>query len=396
MSIRPIRIWMIILMAALAAGTAFAADTTAYRTSAPDPAAGRLVEVARGFTRPLYLTHAGDDSGRLFVVEQGGKIWIMRDGARQNTPFMDVSNLISQDAASNSGYTERGLLGLAFHPAFGENGTFFINYTDRTGASVVARYRVSSANPDAADLASGEILMRVDQPFPNHNGGHMAFGPDGYLYISLGDGGSAADPLGHGQNLTSLLGAILRIDVDVEGALYRAPDDNPFVGRSNARQEIWAYGARNIWRFSFDRVTGDLFAADVGQARWEEVNRIPAGTGGVNLGWNVYEGTRPFSGAAGTADMMMPILEYSHSLGISVTGGYVYRGAAIPGWQGVYLYGDFGSGIVWGGTQNADGTWTATVISDTPHTISSFGEDQAGEVYLIDYTGAIYRFVPAA
>jgi glucose/arabinose dehydrogenase len=387
---------LVVLIAVLSAGAVFANDTAAYRTSAPDTRAAQLVEVARGFTRPLYLTHAGDDSGRLFVVEQGGKIWIVRDGTRLNTPFMDVSGIISQDAVSNRGYTERGLLGLAFHPAFAENGVFFINYTDRTGASVVARYRVSPRNPDAADADSGVILMRIDQPFPNHNGGHMAFGHDGYLYVSIGDGGSAADPLGHGQNLNSLLGAILRIDVDVEDALYRVPDDNPFIGQSGARQEIWAYGARNIWRFSFDRMTGDMFAADVGQAQWEEVNLIPAGMGGVNLGWNVYEGNRPFSGAPGSPTMMMPILTYSHSMGISVTGGYVYRGEAIPDWRGVYLYGDFGSGIVWGGTQNADASWTATVLVDTPYTISSFGEDQAGEVYLIDYTGAIYRFVPTA
>jgi glucose/arabinose dehydrogenase len=383
------------LTAVLTLSPAAAQETVTLRSAPPDPAAVVLTPIAEDFTRPIYLTHAGDGSGRLFVVEQGGRIWTLNSGARGDTPFLDISALVSQEATRQNGYTERGLLGLAFHPKYAENGLFFVNYTDTTGTTVVARYSVRADDANAADPASAVEILRVEQPFPNHNGGHMEFGPDGYLYISLGDGGSGGDPLNEGQNLAGLLGSILRIDVDVaEGEGYAVPADNPFVGRTDAAPEIWAYGVRNVWRFSFDRETGDMYAADVGQNAWEEVNFIPAGQGGVNLGWNVYEATHPFSGAAGTSDMVMPIAEYAHNLGISVTGGYVYRGTAIPDWQGAYIYGDFGSGILWAAWRDSTGTWTDDLLMDTDHTISSFGQDEAGELYLVDYNGSIFQFAP--
>ncbi|MDZ4769455.1 MAG: PQQ-dependent sugar dehydrogenase [Chloroflexota bacterium] len=392
-------IWMgafLVLMMSAFVGTA--QDSTVLRDAAPDPNAASLVEVADGFTRPIYLTHAGDDSARLFVVEQGGKIWILDQDTRLDQPFLDISDQISQEAVNVQGYTERGLLGLAFHPQYAENGLFFVNYTDdNAGTTIVARYNVSTDDANRADPSSAVEIMRVEQPFPNHNGGHIAFGADGYLYISFGDGGSGGDPFDNGQDLTTLLGSIARIDIDVpDGEGYAVPADNPFVGRADASPEIWVYGVRNVWRFSFDAATGDLYAADVGQNAWEEVNFIPAGQGGVNLGWNVYEGTHPFSGAAGSADMVMPIAEYSHTLGISVTGGYVYRGDAIPDWQGAYLYGDFGSGIMWSAYRDSAGEWADTLLLDTGHSISSFGEDQAGELYLVDYSGSVYRFGPVS
>ncbi|MCK6578463.1 MAG: PQQ-dependent sugar dehydrogenase [Anaerolineae bacterium] len=364
------------------------------RAAPPVAEMGALDEAAGGFIRPLYLTHAGDGSGRLFVVEQGGKIWILDDGERRAEPFLNISHKISPEAIPATGYTERGLLGLAFHPNFAENGLLFVNYTDISGATVVERYQVSDDDANTADAQSAFQILHISQPYPNHNGGHMAFGPDGYLYSSVGDGGSGGDPEGNGQNLGTLLGTILRIDIDVPaGQAYAVPSDNPFVGRSNARSEIWLYGVRNVWRFSFDRLTGDLYAADVGQNQWEEVNFIPAGQGGFNLGWNIYEAMHPYSGALAPADMMLPIAEYPHSQGISVTGGYVYRGNAIPDWQGVYVYGDFGSGMVWGTYRETPDQWRTVVLMRSGRTISSFGEDEQGELYLIDYSGSIYRIV---
>ncbi|MBL8130700.1 MAG: PQQ-dependent sugar dehydrogenase [Anaerolineae bacterium] len=371
-----------------------AQNSEMLRAAPPVAEMGALDEVVGGFIRPLYLTHAGDGSGRLFVVEQGGKIWILEDGERRAEPFLNISHKISPEAIPATGYTERGLLGLAFHPDFAENGLFFVNYTDISGATVVERYRVSEDDADHADLQSAFQILRIDQPYPNHNGGHMAFGPDGYLYISAGDGGSGGDPDGNGQNLGTLLGAILRIDIDTPaGQAYAVPSDNPFVGWSDARSEIWLYGVRNVWRFSFDRMTGDLYAADVGQNQWEEVNFIPAGQGGFNLGWNIYEAMHPYSGALAPSDMMLPVAEYPHSQGISVTGGYVYRGSVIPDWQGVYVYGDFGSGMVWGTYRETPDQWRTVVLMRSGRTISSFGEDEQGELYLVDYNGSIYRFV---
>lgn len=349
----------------------------------------RLEKVAEGFNRPIYLTHAPDDP-RLFVVEQGGRIFTLQDGQKQ--AFLNVTDLLSSDV-NGGGYTERGLLGLAFHPDYAENGLFYVNHTDRGGNTVVAEYAVRDG---IADPATRRILLQVPQPFPNHNGGHIAFGQDGYLYISLGDGGAANDPLGAGQNLMMLLGKLLRVDVNApEG--YLIPPDNPFVAGGGA-PEIWAYGLRNVWRFSFDRETGDLYMGDVGQNQYEEVNFQPADSaGGENYGWNAYEASTVFNRNVRAQNAVMPVAEYQHSNanGCSITGGYVYRGEAIPALQGIYLYSDYCSGRVWYLFRDANGGWQNGVFADYRFGVSSFGEDADGELYILDYRGgSVYKLVP--
>jgi glucose/arabinose dehydrogenase len=360
------------------------------RTAPPDPTVMQLVPVADGFNRPLYLTTAGDGSGRLFVVEQGGRIFVLKDGARIETPFLDVSSLLSRDVF-NGGYSERGLLGLVFSPDYANNGLFFINYTDGNGNTVVARYH---AEGDTADPNSAVTILTQQQPYPNHNGGMMAFGPDGYLYIALGDGGSGGDPQGNGQKLDTWLGKILRIDVS--GDAYAVPPDNPFVSQQGAKPEIWAYGLRNPWRFSFDRATGDLYIGEVGQDAWEEVDFQPADSkGGENYGWNRYEGTHPYAGG-NTTGLTMPVAEYPHQQGISISGGYVYRGAKIPELVGAYFYGDFGTGTIWSLYRDANGQWQNNVFMRLQGTtISSFGQDEDGELYVVNYNGSILSFEPA-
>jgi glucose/arabinose dehydrogenase len=340
---------------------------------------------AGGFDRPVYLTHAGDGSGRLFVVEKPGRIWIMQDGERLSGPFLDIRSLVSSEAS------ERGLLSLVFHPQYANNGYFFVYYTDLNGDTVAARYQVSS-DPNQADPNSAEIIFQIEQPYGNHNGGHLAFGPDGYLYISTGDGGSAGDPAGNGQDRLSFLGKILRLDVD--GQLpYQIPGDNPLIAFSSARGENWAYGLRNPWRYSFDRATGDLFIGDVGQNTWEEIDLLPVGTPGGNLGWDLFEGNHVFEGnEAQRSEMVFPILEYQHTGGnCSVTGGYVYRGEQLPEWYGVYFFGDYCTGIVWGALPGADGLWQTEQLFDLPISLVSFAEDQSGELYVVDLNGGIYR-----
>lgn len=365
-----------------------------FRDSPPDAAAIQLTPVAAGFTRPIYATHAGDGSGRLFVLEQSGKIWILQDDQRTAVPFLDVSAQISP-AALTQRYTEQGLLGLAFHPEYASNGSFFIKYTDHAGDSVVARYQVMPGQPQLADPSSGQIIFRHNQPYANHNGGHIDFGPDGYLYIALGDGGSANDPLGAGQNRQLLLGTILRLDID-SAFPYAIPPDNPFTNDAAALDEIWAYGLRNVWRFSFDRATGDLYLADVGQNQWEEVNFQPADSrGGENYGWNVYEANTIFAGGS-APNHVAPFFAYNHSLGCSVTGGYVVRGNAIAALQAAYLFGDYCTGRIWASWRDSSLTWQTIELMKTAMSISSFGEDEAGEVYVIDYTGALYRFEAVA
>ena len=380
-----------ILISLFAVLAALAQDNAIFisRDSAPAAASFKLTLVASGFNRPVYLTHAGDGSNRLFLVEQSGKVWTFKDGERLAQPFLDVASIISRSALGQ-GFTERGLLGLAFHPNYDSNGRFFVNYTDRNGSTVVASYQVSLSNPDLADGESQQILFQLAQPYANHNGGHIAFGPDGYLYITLGDGGSANDPLGAGQNRNLLLGTLLRIDVD--GDLpYSIPDDNPFVGDQNAHDAIWAYGLRNAWRFSFDRQTGDMYIADVGQNQWEEINFQPADSlGGENYGWNVWEGKHLFAGG-NAPNHVPPIYEYSRNYGCSVTGGYVYRGGAIPDLRAAYVFVDYCSGWIWASWRDHDLAWKTVSLMNTDFAISSFGEDEAGELYLIDYDGALYR-----
>jgi len=350
----------------------------------PDPGGYAWKRVASNLARPVELTDAGDGSGRLFGVEQAGKILIIQNGALLPAPFLDITDRVGSQGS------EQGLLGLVFHPRYKENGLFYVNYTDQKGNTNIARFQVS-ADPNLADSSTEKRLLYVSQPFPNHNGGSLAFGLDGYLYIGLGDGGSQGDPHGNGQSLKTLLAKILRIDVD-HGDPYTVPADNPFA-TGGGSPEIWAYGLRNPWRFSFDRLTGDFYIADVGQDKYEEIDYLPAGTpGGTNFGWNFREGLHPYKGnpPAGV-NLQDPVIVYDHNQGCAVTGGYVYRGVNLPAWLGVYLYGDYCSGKVWGSLRNPDGTWQDSLLFETGFSISSFGEDQAGEIYLIDYQGSIYR-----
>jgi glucose/arabinose dehydrogenase len=348
-----------------------------------------LTPVVSGFASPTVITHAGDGSGRLFVVEQSGTVRIVSSGgALLPTPFLDISGRLVSGG-------EQGLLGLAFPPGFSAKGYFYVNYTRAAdGATVVSRFSVST-NPDLAVATSEEVILVVAQPFANHNGGQLAFGSDGMLYVGLGDGGSGGDPLGNGQSKATLLGKLLRLDVEAGVAPYRIPPDNPFVADATARDEIWALGLRNPWRFSFDRLTGDLYVADVGQSAWEEINfQAASAVGGANYGWNLFEGPACFAPAVGCVPppaYSAPVAFYGHDLGCSVTGGHVYRGPGNPGMQGIYFYGDFCSGRLWG-LRKVGSVWQAELVGQTGLGISTFGEDEAGRLYLADYTtGIIYR-----
>ncbi len=357
--------------------------TTDRNITLPDPASAAWKEVLSGFTRPLALTNAGDD--RVFVVEQRGFIWAVDWNQDKPQVFLDIRDRVNDRA------NEQGLLGLAFHPAFNENGRFFVNYSGVNGETIVAEYH-ADANHNGGNRESEKVLLIIDQPYANHNGGALAFGPDGYLYIATGDGGSGGDPHGNGQRLDTLLGKILRIDVDT-GDPYVIPQDNPFVD-SGGQPEIWLYGLRNPWRIAFNRTTGDLFIGDVGQSQWEEINFLPAdSTGAINYGWNLREGAHDYSGGDAEA-LVDPIAEYDHSLGCSVTGGVVVRDPSLLTWQGVYLYGDYCSGRVWGLIRDERGLWVSAPLIEVAGTISSFGEDHAGRVYLVDHNGAILRLEP--
>lgn len=348
--------------------------------SFPDPTEYVWSPVAGGFTRPVDLTHAGDE--RLFIVEQRGMIWILEAGNVLETPFLDIRDRVNDSA------NEQGLLGLAFHPGFAENGFLFVNYTGSGGETIISRFQVSS-EPDHADPGSEFILLTIDQPFRNHNGGALKFGPDGMLYIGTGDGGSANDPQGNGQSLDTLLGKILRLDVD-SGSPYTIPEGNPFAA-GDGRGEIWALGLRNPWRISFDRLTGDLYIGDVGQNQWEEIDFQPVGTpGGLNYGWNLREGEHPFESNQ-TQGLTDPIAEYDHGAGCSVTGGFAVRSPSLKAWQGIYLFGDYCSGTVWGLRATPGSIWEMTRLFDSGFRISSFGEDYQGEIYLIDHGGEILR-----
>jgi glucose/arabinose dehydrogenase len=348
--------------------------------------------VLAGLSAPLDLEAPRGDANRLFIVSQTGRILILRGGALVTTPFLDISDRISASG-------EQGLLGLAFHPRFLENGRFFVNYVDRSGDSHIAEFRASG---DVADPGTERTLLRVDQPFSNHNGGGLEFGNDGLLYIALGDGGSAGDPQNNAQSLTTLLGKLLRIDVDAQQP-YGIPGDNPFVATPGLRREIWAYGLRNPWRFAFDRATGDLFIGDVGQGEREEIDvGFETRGGGENYGWRVTEGTRCYNPAfnCGTAGITFPVVEYDHGVGCSVTGGVVYRGCRLPGYAGTYFYGDFCSGRIRSfrlasGQATDQREWTDSVGRGIDK-ISSFGVDNDGEIYILDYAdGELYKIVPA-
>ena len=340
--------------------------------------------MAGSLDQPVHIAHAGDGSGRLFIVEQPGRIRVLKDGALLETPFLDIIDRVSC-------CVERGLLGVAFPPGYAEKGYFYVNYTNSDGNTRVSRFRVTE-NLNIADPVSEEILPEVDQPRTNHNGGQIAFGPmDGYLYIGLGDGGGGGDPYRNGQNPESLLGKLLRIDVEAGISPYALPASNPYTQTAGYRGEIWALGLRNPWRFSFDRQTGDLYIADVGQATWEEINFQPAeSAGGENYGWNIniMEGRHCFNAESCDTDgLTLPVVEYPHGIGdCSVTSGFVYRGDGHPRMAGIYFYDDYCSGKVWGMRQ-VDGKWQSVLLVDTEFDggITSFGEEEAGNLYVTNF-----------
>lgn len=345
---------------------------------------------------PLFATHAGDGSGRLFIVEKPGTIRILQDGELLEPPFLDISDRV------RSAGNEQGLLGLAFPPNFSETGHLFVNYTDRNGNTQIARFSVSADAPNLADADSEFTVLAMEQPASNHNGGMLAFGPDGYLYIGTGDGGAAFDRFDNGQNPATLLGKMLRIDVTSDPSVpYTIPADNPWIESGldgmDVRDEIWAIGMRNPWRYSFDRGTGDLWIGDVGQNQYEEINLTPSGSsGGLNYGWPIQEASHCLEAGCDTTGLVQPVLEYDHSGHCSVTGGYVYRGSQFSELQGVYLYGDYCSGAIWAAVPGADGSWRSAIIHRADASISSFGEDEGGELYLTDLSGGtLYRIALA-
>lgn len=362
-----------------------------------------LVKLVDELATPVYVTHAGDGSGRLFVVEQGGVIRIVKNGRLLATPFLDISDRVFNDG-------EAGLLSAAFSPSYADDGYFYVYYTHRDDIAqpepidagnnfgydtVVARFHVSS-NPDVADPNSEQCILVRNQPYENHNGGLIAFGPDGKLYIGLGDGGSGGDPQNQAQNTGTILGKLLRIEVGGV-ATYTIPADNPFAATSGAKAEIWHYGFRNPWRWSFDRVTGDLLIGDVGQAGYEEIDYAPAGAAGLNFGWRCKEGNSTYNdNPPCTGALADPIAVYGRDAGRSVTGGYVYRGEAYPTLYGTYFFADFVTGRIW--SMNKTGArWTAPVLElDTDYNIASFGEDEDGELYVVDLNGAVYQLTSTA
>ncbi|MCR4314969.1 MAG: PQQ-dependent sugar dehydrogenase [Planctomycetes bacterium] len=350
----------------------------------------RAFENLPNFTRPVFLCGAGDETNRVFVVEQAGRIFVFEnsDEVSETKTFLDIRGKVL--SAGN----EEGLLGLAFASDFKESGEFYVHHSaNNPKRNVLARYKVDPET-QLADPASEQVLLEVAQPFANHNGGMIAFGPDGMLYLALGDGGFAGDPMNNAQNLGTMLGKIHRIDVR-GGEGYKIPEDNPFASRQNARGEIWAYGLRNAWRFSFDRENGNLWAGDVGQNRLEEIDVI---TKGGNYGWRIFEGTTSFMNPnrlTAQDGYVPPVVEYGRSEGVSVTGGYVYRGEKVPDLVGHYVYGDFGTGNVWA-LKYEDSEVKLNEKFATVSTLSSFGEDDAGELYAVSLEGKIYRAVSSA
>jgi glucose/arabinose dehydrogenase len=378
---------LISALAASGCGSQFENGTSEPPEGA-EPVALELV--ASGLSFPLYLTSPDGDL-RLFIVEKGGTVRIVKGGTLLPNPFLDISERVSAGG-------EQGLLGLAFHPQYATNGRFLVHYTDPAGETQVSGFRVSG-DPDLADPASEVSVLQADQPFPNHNGGQLLFGPDGYLYVMLGDGGSAGDPGGRGQSLADLLGSILRID-PLDGGGYTVPPDNPFVGTAGASPEVWSYGLRNPWRATFDPATGDLYIGDVGQGRWEEVDVSTSADGagrGLNFGWNAMEGPDCFIASCDRDGLELPVLAYGHGDGCSITGGFVYRGAAIPALQGHYFYSDFCSGWVRSfrlenGAAADQFQWPTLAPGGN---VPSFGRDAAGELYVMSASGVVLKIVPA-
>ncbi len=367
--------------------------------AAPSSGTIKLTQVATGLSSPVLITSARDGSGRMFIVEKTGTIRVLKAGKVLATPLINLGGSVS-------GGSEQGLLGLAFHPHFRTNRKFYVDYTNRSGDTVIREYRVSTANPDRVQSGSGRTILRISQPYANHNGGGIAFGPDGYLYIGTGDGGSGGDPGNRAQSKDLLLGKLLRIDVNGTTAshAYRIPRSNPYVGRAG-RNEIWQRGLRNPWRWSFDRTTGNLWIGDVGQSRYEEVDRAvrtSSGAGrGVNWGWRVMEGFHCYRPATGcnTSGKKRPLLNYSHASNgrCAVTGGYVYRGTRIPALRGWYVFGDYCSGEIFTVPANASPKPSKVILrgAGSGRLISSFGESAGGELYVVDLRGTVYRIDPA-
>jgi glucose/arabinose dehydrogenase len=361
-------------------------------SSSPPPSGGpppalTLSPVVSGLSNPVDFQAPNDGSGRFFIVQQPGSIHIILNGALLPAPFLDISSKVDFGG-------EKGMLGLAFHPQFPQNHLFYVHYDRLSGTqmqSVIAEYQVSASNSNQADPASERILLTVNQPFPNHKSGQIAFGPDGFLYIGFGDGGSGGDPLGNGQDLQTLLGKMLRIDVDHmdPGLQYAIPPTNPFAG-GRGLSEIWAYGLRNPFRFSFERGTGRLLCGDVGQDNYEEIDILQRGG---NFGWNVMEGMHCYHPATGCnmSGLILPIAEYDHTEGDAVIGGYVYRGSAIPSLAGAYIFSDNGSGTIWELVEGPAGQWRRTKLLASGRAISSLGQDVAGEIYLVDYSGGVLK-----
>ena len=343
--------------------------------------------IITGLTGPIGYIDANDGSGRMFVVEKDGRVLISVGGNLLDSPFLDISSMVSTG-------TEQGLLSIALDPGFAGNGRVFVSYTDTSGDSQIVRYTVSAGDANQLDPATAITMLSLEQSHPNHNGGDIVFGPDGYLFIGFGDGGGQGDPDGQSQNPSVLLAKILRIDVSGEQEPYGIPADNPFVDDSSFPPETFAWGFRNPWRFTFDKETGDLWIGDVGESTYEEIDLIPAGTSGQNFGWSIMEGQECFSDA--TCDrtgLTLPVDQYTHDYGCSVTGGYVYRGTAIPDLVGTYLFADYCTGYLWGLVPNGDGTYTATDYIETEMNPSSFAEDVSGELYLLDLNGSVNRIV---
>ena len=342
-----------------------------------------------GLNRPVGYIDVDDGSGRFFIVEQGGRILVSVGGDLLRNPLLDISDQVSSGS-------EQGLLGVALDPGFNENGRIFVSYTDQDGNSQIVRYIIAADDPNRLDPESAFTILSLDQPRPNHNGGDIKFGPDGYLYIGFGDGGGQGDPQGNAQNPAVLFAKNLRIDVSGDQEPYGIPADNPFVDDPNFAPETFTWGFRNPWRVSFDRETGDLWIGDVGQNDIEEIDLVPAGTSGQNFGWPILEGNECYQDAGcDPSAFTAPVDQYTHDYGCSVTGGYVYRGSAIPDLVGTYLFADYCTGYLWGLIPNGDGTFTATDHIETEMNPSSFAEDASGELYLVDLSGAVYRIVRA-
>jgi glucose/arabinose dehydrogenase len=401
--LRPRRLGVALLLLFALSSIGPIAPTSATPVPHEDPDAAQtasanvvLTQVVSGLASPTQVVAAGDGSDRLFVVQQGGRIRVIKAGVLLSTPFLSLTDKVSQ------GGGERGLLGLAFHPEYASNGRFYVYFTRKSdGAVAVNEYRVSSGDADVGNLATRRRILTLKQPYPNHNGGRMAFGPDGYLYIGTGDGGGVGDPGNRARNLDSLLGKMLRIDINgvTKKRAYKMPASNPYVGRPG-RNEIWSYGLRNPWGFSFDRVSGDLWIGDVGQDKYEEINRALNSSKskrrgrGVDYGWRVMEGRdcyRPSSGC-NRSGKRSPIVQYSHDKGCSITGGYAYRGTAVPALAGRYVFGDWCTGTIWTISRTAAKPATKSILLPTPYHITSFGEDESGELYVLDGGGALYRF----